>query len=704
MHARSRLLPIIAVLTFGFFAASARNANAKSPANSDDDCLACHNNKDLRDDSGHGLYVDPVKRRAGVHGILGCTTCHTDIKEYPHPAHIRQVDCAACHAEEAADVPNSVHGALGSDACVSCHGVAHNIRGTTAIMPAQCASCHQAEVKDFLASAHGSTMEKGNTNNTSCGTCHGPVHKILSSDDPLSPVAKKNQPDTCGACHSNLAFLAKYKIPFARPVETYRGSVHGRAVAEGNAMAASCSDCHSAHLILSGRNEKSKTNHWNIPATCGACHTGIKNVYEQSVHGTAVARGAADAPVCTDCHGEHAILAPSNPDSLVSPARVSIVTCGRCHGDQRIAARYNLPADRVPTFADSFHGLASRAGSQTVANCASCHGVHNIFPTSDPRSTVNAANIGATCGACHAGAGDTFAIGPVHIGIASRSESAAVKWIRRFYWTIIPITLAFMLFHHATDFLRKARAARRHSMVKEVPRMNLHFRIAHWMVVGSFPVLVLTGFALKFPEAWWAQPLLVLEGRFAFRAALHRAAALVLVAAILYHVVHLFLVRRDRAILVSMKPGLADLRHLQNTVLYNLGLTDTRPMSTGCATYVEKIEYWAFVWGTWVMAVTGSLLWFNNFTLRYFPKWVSDAATTLHYYEAILATLSILVWHMYTVVFDPEVYPMDRSWITGVTASPHARHAQPAPKIPSTFSRENASGEPAPGRKLPADD
>ena len=118
----------------------------------------------------------------------------------------------------------------------------------------------------------------------------------------------------------------------------------------------------------------------------------------------------------------------------MSPARVSIVTCGRCHGNTTLAAPYNLRADRVPTFADSYHGLAAREGSQTVANCASCHGVHNIFPTSDPRSTVNPANLAHTCGACHPGAAKTFAIGPVHVQPKSLAESPAVRIIRHSTW------------------------------------------------------------------------------------------------------------------------------------------------------------------------------------------------------------------------------------------------------------------------------
>ena len=101
------------------------------------------------------------------------------------------------------------------------------------------------------------------------------------------------------------------------------------------------------------------------------------------------------------------------------------------------------------------------------------------------------------------------------------------------------------------------------------------------------------------------------------------------------------------------------------------------------------------MWGTCVMAATGFLLWFNSFALRHFPKWVTDAATALHYYEAILATLSILIWHMYTVVFDPEVYPMDRSWITGMAPPHHVPAVQAAPPVEPSDSAAEKPAEPA---------
>ena len=76
-------------------------------------------------------------------------------------------------------------------------------------------------------------------------------------------------------------------------------------------------------------------------------------------------RKCSDAPVCTDCHGEHLILGPKLPGSLVNASRLSTVTCGRCHGEERLAIRYNLPTNVVPSYADSYHGLAARGGSRS---------------------------------------------------------------------------------------------------------------------------------------------------------------------------------------------------------------------------------------------------------------------------------------------------------------------------------------------------
>jgi cytochrome b subunit of formate dehydrogenase/nitrate/TMAO reductase-like tetraheme cytochrome c subunit len=614
------------------FAAALGSAGAAKAAE-DADCLACHGERDLESEGGRSLFVDGSRLGAAVHGGLSCADCHAGIKELPHPEKLPKVDCAACH----------------SDA-----------------------------VKAFETSVHGATDGPGAADGITCASCHGHAHEIRPSTDGASRVAKRNLATTCGSCHADPEFLARHKVPFARPVEAYQASVHGRAVAAGRASAASCSDCHGSHDIRPARDASSPINHWRVAETCGRCHDAIRKVYAASVHGQAAARGVRDVPVCTDCHGEHTILSPREPGSLVNPARVSSVTCGRCHGDERLVARYNLPVDKVPAFQDSYHGLASRAGSQTVANCASCHGIHNIRASGDPASTVHPANLRATCGGCHPGAGTRFALGPVHVRADTTTEHAVVRWVRLAYWVLIPLTVGLMFVHHAADFLAKLlRGVPRHDSGEQVERMGLHFRIAHGLIVLSFPLLVVTGFALKFPGSWWAAPLLAFEGKMAFRGLLHRAAAIVLLAAVGYHLVHLALVPRDRRILRRLWPRLRDVEDVRAVLRHNFG-GKTRLPFFGPFNYAEKVEYWAFAWGTVVMAVSGFVLWFENWSLRNLPTWAIDTATAIHWYEAILATLAIAVWHSYLVIFDPVVYPMDRAWLTGRVPAEHLRATRPA--------------------------
>ncbi len=673
-----QLFAIALLLVTAACSTAAQQSGTSHNSNPDNACLTCHSQPNLKSSAGKSVYVNPAKHAASSHAILNCTDCHATIKEFPHPAKIPKVECATCHTEESNSLPNSIHAALGDQACQMCHGDAHEVKATAQLAPAKCAECHSQEIQDLVSSVHGKAAKSGDRDAPNCFSCHGAVHKIVASSDLASPVAKKNLPDTCATCHANPEFLSRHNVPIAHPVELYKQSVHGRAVAGGNNAAASCSDCHSSHAIYASRDPRSKINHWNVAATCGQCHGEIQKTYLTSIHGQAMQSGVVDSPVCTDCHGEHLILAPSNAASLVNAARVSSVTCGRCHGDERLELRYSLPADRVPSYADSYHGLALRGGSQTVANCASCHGVHNIYRSNDPRSTVNVANLPKTCGACHPGAGERFAIGPVHVRTASGPAHPVVKWIRWVYWILIPLTLGFMILHNMTDFLSKLTHRRPRGEGRQfVVRMSLNFRIAHWGVVLSFPILVITGFALKYPDSWWARPLLILESRFAFRGTLHRAAAVILIASTLYHIVHLALNSRDRAFVKYMLPKFGDLGQMVDVFRYNLGLT-TQPPHFGKFNYAEKMEYWAFAWGTVLMTVTGFLLWFNNFTLSHFPKWISDAATAVHYYEAILAAFSILVWHFYMVIFDPDVYPMDLAWISGKVPADHYGHSRPA--------------------------
>jgi len=644
----------------------------------DQGCLACHGQAGMKSDKGKDIYVNPAKHAASAHAILGCSDCHTAIKDFPHPAKIAKVQCVTCHADEVKAYGGSVHAILGETSCATCHGSVHELTSAAALIPAKCSECHADEVKSLAESIHGQAAKRGDPDAPKCESCHGSIHEVKGASEPESTVARKNLAETCAKCHSDAGFLSRHKIPIAHPVESYKQSVHGRAVASGNEKAAACSSCHGSHNIYPATDERSMVNHWKVPETCAQCHKEIARQFNESVHGEAVKAGVRDAPVCVDCHGEHLIMDPSNPASPLSAANISNETCGRCHNDPRLALRYNLPLNRLPSYAGSYHGLAVEGGKLTAANCASCHGVHDILPESDPRSTVNAANLPKTCGQCHKGVGEAkFTIGPVHVETNAGPNHPVVKWIRWTYWVLIPFTLGFMLLHNLLDLLAKLIRRRPRQETSEVAvRMNLGFRIAHWGVMASFPTLVLTGFALKYPESWWSRPLTMWESNAGLRGGLHRTAAIVLIAATLYHFIHLALKQRDRRFLTAMIPTIKDATDILEVFRYNLGLTKEEPRFAKF-NYAEKMEYWAFLWGTVVMGLTGFLLWFNNFTLRHFPKWVVDAATAVHWYEALLATFSILIWHFYLVIFDPAVYPMDTAWLNGKMPADHFRHARP---------------------------
>jgi formate dehydrogenase gamma subunit len=644
----------------------------------DEACLACHGTAEMKSGKGKDISINPAKHAASAHGILGCQDCHTSIKDFPHPAKVAKVECVTCHDQEAKAFATSAHALLG-DSCASCHGSVHDLTTAETLAPAKCTECHAHEVKEFTASIHGQAAARGDSDAPKCMSCHGAIHEVKAASEPDSTIARKTLADTCAKCHSDPGFLSRHQIPVAHPVESYKQSVHGRAIAAGSDQAADCSSCHGNHNIYPAKDERSRVNHWKVSQTCAECHGEIARTYNQSVHGVAVQAGVKDAPACVDCHGEHLILNPKNPASPVNAANVSAETCGRCHASTRMAQLYDIPADRVPSYADSYHGLALKGGRLTAANCASCHGVHNIFKSSDPRSMVNTANLPKTCGQCHSGANQArYAIGPIHVQTGSGPNHPVVRFIRWTYLTLIPVTLGFMLLHNLLDLLSKLiRRKPRHEGTEVALRMPLWFRVAHWGIMASFPTLVVTGFALRYPDSWWAKPLLLWEANAGVRGGLHRTAAIVMLAATAFHFVHLALNKRDRSFVSAMIPKIKDATDMLGVFRYNLGLSKQEPKFSKF-NYAEKMEYWAFLWGTLVMALSGFLLWFDNFALRHFPKWITDAATAVHWYEALLATFSILIWHFYLVIFDPAVYPMDTAWLDGKIPADHYRHTRPA--------------------------
>lgn len=570
--------------------------------------------------------------------------------------------CNDCHEVDVALFEATPHGAT---ECLDCH-VGAERRHRRGLDPVDCAACHGKVVDEQIVSVHGveGVQRIPGMQLPSCSGCHGETHAMTLASEPSSPVHASRQGETCGVCHGT-GQPAPPGVHTIRPIEAYTASVHAAAVSSGEHGAA-CSDCHTSHSPLPAADPASSIHRSKVPGTCGTCHAEITARFEQSIHGLAAANGVGDSPVCTDCHGEHRILAVAAEGSPVSATNIPIRVCGPCHSDLRLGEKYGLDAAQVPSYEDSFHGLAARGGVQRVANCASCHGVHNILPSSDPASYIHPDNLASTCGNCHVGAGSRFAIGPVHT-LTDQKPNVVAYWIRVIYIPLIWVTVLFMLLHNLLDLVKKTRhpepRLRRppeHRAIKE--RMSMPFRITHVVAAVSFMVLVFSGFALKYPESWWAE--LVQIGGGEFRGLIHRIAAVGLMGACVFHFAHLAVSAGARRQIAAFLPRFADVREFSHRIGYNIGRRPEPPAPVRVG-YVEKIEYWAALWGTAITAITGLVLWFENFTLAWLPGWAPEAATVLHFLEAILATLAILVWHFYFVIFDPAVYPMDTAWLTG---------------------------------------
>jgi cytochrome b subunit of formate dehydrogenase len=598
-----------------------------------EDCLACHGDSSLSvdvDGKPHSLFVDPGKLKHSAHGsMFTCVDCHTDVKSLAHETPPKKIACAQCHADALTAYQHSVHAQL-----------------TTSGKPA-----------------------------ATCGDCHGSPHEAVVVADRASPVSHANIPSTCGRCHGQ-KFLMESNGQSAQPFLSYQDSVHGRAVENGSLKAAVCTDCHGTHAILPANQQASPIYKFNVPATCGKCHTDIQHTFTASIHGQGLARGNKLAPDCTDCHGIHSIKQHQDPNAPVAAGNVSRDTCARCHEGVRLSQEFGLPGHRVSSYFDSYHGLAAQGGSVVAANCSSCHGVHDILPSSDPHSSINRANLEATCGKCHKGVTAKFTLTKVHMqdGAAGPGSFTAdvggntVRWVRMIYIPLIVLVIGFMALHNLVIWRRKL-ADRKMAHTMTVVRMTSNQRWQHLILLVGFIVLVITGFALKYPDSWFAQLLHMSER---LRSAVHRVAGVALIAAGIYHVFYLAAAREGRRLLRDLAPGPRDLHDAVNAMLYYLHLRTEKPKFARF-NYAEKAEYWALVWGTGLMGVTGVMLWAKVWVGNLLARWWVDVATAIHFYEAILATLAILVWHFYQVFFDPDVYPMNTAWWDGKMPIEHYR-------------------------------
>lgn len=447
-----------------------------------------------------------------------------------------------------------------------------------------CLGCHSdpAAVKDLgsgkTLSVHVDPQIFGKSVHgpLSCTDCHASIHDYPHVVTPVD----------CSGCHADQS-------------TQYAMSVHGKARAKGDVVAASCIDCHGKHDILPKADPKAKTNRFHVPAMCASCHANTKvtkshpvpppqviQKYFEGVHGEGtLEKGLNVSAICSDCHGAHAVLPKKDPASAISHRNVPH-TCRKCHegifGQWELSMHgqlwakndpkgpvcvdcheshgirhtespsfrlgvvtecSNCHAHEAPTYRDSFHGQATELGFVPAAKCSDCHTPHMNLPKSDPRSSVHPANLEKTCEKCHQNAPANFASFQPHADPHDKESSPQVYYVYNYMmkWLLIGVFLFFGI-HTVLWIQRSIVASIRGELPKHesksgrwVRRFKKKHRLTHIAIVVSFLTLAATGLPLMYSHQPWGKALAGAFGGVGGSTVVHRIFAVVTFGYALYH-------------------------------------------------------------------------------------------------------------------------------------------------------------------------
>jgi len=651
-------------------------------------CADCHDDMQtsMNNDIHHRLKVKNGPTCSSCHGIHEikstakvlnkakeyCSKCHANpiLANKYHSVSTANNKCTSCHTSSACEMKlkESVHSKLN---CADCHNfISNNLQDHPKNIDknkiADCYLCHASIAAEHRESIHGVSLREGIDEAAQCWDCHG-SKAVMKVSNPNSPVYPSNISMTCLKCHNDKKIVEKFEISAISATSKYEYSVHGMSAKNGG-KGAICTSCHGVHNIKNRMQPNSTISAFNLPQTCGQCHEQISEEYQKSIHWIKAKKGVRMAPLCTDCHTEHDIVSLSNSKTRKAEIKkLQEKTCMQCHQNP------NISGSEVMNYQDSYHGLAVLRGDKDAAMCIDCHGVHNILPASDNESTVHQSNVTKTCQKCHKNASDVFSKSYSH---KSQSEQAATieNWVKTIYVWMILLIIGGMVFHNLLIYYREVKQKRNKEKKSiRVPRFTKNEVVQHWLLLTSFILLAITGFALKFPKSGWVQLMISAGISEPVRQIVHKTSAVVMVALSFYHLIYLIVTERGREVLRKMFPTISDARQAVQAIFYYLKLSKEKP-EFDKYDYTEKAEYWALIWGTIVMGATGLVLWFPTIVGDWAPIWFIKVAELVHFYEAILASLAILVWHWFFVIFRPSEYPMSFVWVDGKMTLENYKH------------------------------
>ncbi len=602
----------------------------------DRECLRCHGRRDLstvRGEETVSLFVDSLETGQSMHRGVTCAQCHTGVTprhgERPCATVINRVDCSICHAEI---------------------------------------------VETYAESIHGKLADRGDPEAPVCADCHG-THGVKGRIDSSSPTFARNVPRLCGRCHRLGAVAARRIDDGHERVQEYVMSIHGKGLLEsGLVVTAMCTDCHTAHHELPADNPASSVHRNNLAVTCAACHDGIYETFQSSIHSPNVSHSENRLPVCNDCHFSHTIV---RADQVGFRLTIRL-QCGSCHRDV------------TESYFETTHGKASRLGHAAAAQCYDCHGAHDILPPENAASHLSRQNIVETCGQCHTGSHRQFAGYLTHATHHDRTKYPILFYTFWFMTTLLVGTLVVAGTHTVLWLPRSWQMMRDHQKKRRASSSNLQYRRfkplhsrLHFLVVISFLGLAVTGLTLKFSYLSWAQWLSDVLGGFESTGYFHRLCALITFGYFFTHIVEVVHSKRKsrrtwRRVLFgenSMMFNRTDWRELKGTIRWFFG-RGRRP-EYGRWTYWEKFDYFAVFWGVAVIGTTGLMLWFPATFTRVLPGWIINVAQIVHSDEALLATAFIFTVHFFNTHFRPDKFPMDTTIFTGRVPLEELRHDRP---------------------------
>ena len=548
----------------------------------------------------------------------------------------QEIDCGECHEDVA--FTSTAHPDL---VCQDCHTNVTTEHEGNDLEPLtnenSCAECHGKVLRTLGRSVH--------EEDVLCIDCHNGPHEITMVDDLASAVSPVRQIKHCGGCHDTPASL----------IDGYLTSEHGKALLlSGLINAPSCSDCHGDHRILAVSSDNAPAAHENSPEMCGSCHLLLLERWkEQSAHGQHWLAGE-EGPVCIDCHASHEVADPTTAASRLSSAD----NCGGCHDEY------------LTTFRDGFHGKANNLGLVSGATCADCHTPHNNLPADNPLSSVNAANLVATCGQCHDDVSESFISYDPHNDPTNPDDNYVVYIVWFFMTALLIGVFAFFGVHDVLWLQRSLVGVMRGEFDEKFDKTGQYVRRftksnsrMHVVIIITFLLLAMTGLPLKFHAAPWAQTLMNLLGGIDSARVIHRIAAIGTFGYMGVHIVQVFYrwaINREKGLFWgpnSMVPQPSDLKDFWANIRYFLYVGE-RPAGDRW-TYFEKFDYLAVFWGVMIIGLSGLMLWLPGLFTSFLPGWTLNAAYVVHSDEALLATGFIFIFHFFHTHLRPESFPMD---------------------------------------------